>query len=282
MNLQMRRELANLHSQRHRSHEKKAVRIIHAALLQQAKIISKFVNTHGIPTALSHLEKLIKPELVRNALMRVWFSVSKDYHKIGMVTKSVHESYMTQYANSPAAAAKVTRIDAETRSRVQAALQEATVKKLHKREAAKLISGSTGFSKNRSLLIARTETTMAANMGAYSSAKDNGGNFEKYWIATDDERTREAHAEVGNKPIPMDEAFEVGGEKMMFPGDPRASAENVCNCRCIVAFKPVPVIASPEGNDEGSGGERNDINSTVATAIAAIIDRITAGNEGAN
>jgi len=31
----------------------------------------------------------------------------------------------------------------------------------------------------------------------------------------------------------------VGGERLMYPGDPSGSAENVINCRCAVGHIPV-------------------------------------------
>jgi hypothetical protein len=33
----------------------------------------------------------------------------------------------------------------------------------------------------------------------------------------------------------MDQAFEVGGEMLMYPGDPAGSAGNVINCRCAIS-----------------------------------------------
>jgi hypothetical protein len=35
--------------------------------------------------------------------------------------------------------------------------------------------------------------------------------------------------------VPLDKPFNVGGEKLMFAGDPKGSAGNVINCRCSIA-----------------------------------------------
>ncbi len=40
----------------------------------------------------------------------------------------------------------------------------------------------------------------------------------------------------------MDEAFDVGGEQLMYPGDPAGSAGNICNCRCTVIYFSVQTV----------------------------------------
>ena len=54
----------------------------------------------------------------------------------------------------------------------------------------------------------------------------------KIWVATLDGNTRDAHAGADGQEVPIDMPFNVGGEALMFPGDPNGSAENVINCRC--------------------------------------------------
>jgi hypothetical protein len=62
--------------------------------------------------------------------------------------------------------------------------------------------------------------------------------MDKVWISALDERTRQGkfnHLEMNQKRVPLDKPFNVSGEKLMFPGDPKGSAGNVVNCRCSVA-----------------------------------------------
>jgi len=81
--------------------------------------------------------------------------------------------------------------------------------------------------------IARTETIRAANFGAYAGYKQ--GNVEqKRWLATMDERVRDAHADADMQVRDIDDYFDVGGEKLMYPGDFNGSAGNVINCRCTI------------------------------------------------
>ena len=284
--------IARDHSARHRSHEKKAVKLINLVFRKQANIISIFVRKHGTALALSSLHKLIQPHSMSLALRNVWITVGSDYNKVNILHKSLepskHTRFMIAYADSPAAAAKVAKITEETRTRVSVALRQAAESKLNKQDTAKLIQGSTGFSEKRSLLIARTETTMAANMGAWEAAKDIPFPLEKVWIAANDNRTRDSHAAMNGQPaIPFDEQFEVGGEKMMYPGDPKGSAENICNCRCVVAFQvvkevdvPNPGRSVPETVSTPTAQSEGDMSSAVSSLLD-LIDRINAGEVAA-
>jgi len=85
--------------------------------------------------------------------------------------------------------------------------------------------------------IARTETIRAANKGTLEGYRQAGVR-KKEWVTALDERTREWHAEADGQIVGIDEPFIVGGEQLMYPGDPNGSPENTINCRCTVA----PVI----------------------------------------
>lgn len=101
---------------------------------------------------------------------------------------------------------------------------------------------------NRSVVIARTEVISASNLGSRAGAKETGLPLLHEWIATPDERTREAHAEADGQTVPLDEPFEVDGEQLMFPGDDSlgASAENLIQCRCTEAYQVVPGLGGGE------------------------------------
>ena len=65
--------------------------------------------------------------------------------------------------------------------------------------------------------------------------------FDKEWLTAVDGRERDAHRMAnGQKRDPL-EPFNVGGELLMLPGDPRGSASNIINCRCVVAEIPKEV-----------------------------------------
>lgn len=90
--------------------------------------------------------------------------------------------------------------------------------------------------KNRSTVVARTEVISAYN-GSTAEVVNNvpddvAAGME--WLATSDDRTRDAHAFANGQRIAAGGAFIVGGESLRYPGDPAGSADNVVQCRCTV------------------------------------------------
>jgi len=90
--------------------------------------------------------------------------------------------------------------------------------------------------RNRAQTIARTEAVGAYNAGTFrgfvSLAEGLGGQWEKGWLATEDERTRPTHRHADLQRVPLLQPFSVGGFPGMFPGDPELPAQEVVNCRC--------------------------------------------------
>jgi hypothetical protein len=100
----------------------------------------------------------------------------------------------------------------------------------------------------RPRLIARTETGMAsskgANMEAVSLNQDIqplGIELRKRWVSIVDSRIRPDHAAMNGIVVAMEDAYNVGGVKMMHPHDPAGGASNVCNCRCAEVYVEVPI-----------------------------------------
>lgn len=81
-------------------------------------------------------------------------------------------------------------------------------------------------SRYRSYMIARTETTNAANMGSISAAQQIGIETKTWWAAVD-ERMCSLCSGLHGTTVPIDEPFEFGGM-----GPSRHP-----NCRCCLTFK---------------------------------------------
>ncbi len=73
------------------------------------------------------------------------------------------------------------------------------------------------FDKNRSITIARTEVISASNYGNHMGAKATGLPLEKEWVAVLDSRTRDDHADAHGQVRDIDDYYDVGGEKAMYP-----------------------------------------------------------------
>lgn len=92
-------------------------------------------------------------------------------------------------------------------------------------EIARLLRESSGFSKERAALIARTETTTVFN-GAPVEAlmavgESTGRVFTKTWMGVGDALERDEHLAMEGETVPIDQPFSNG---LMFPSEP--------NCRC--------------------------------------------------
>lgn len=106
---------------------------------------------------------------------------------------------------------------------------------------AKRIRSVTEANRVSSVRAARTIVNGTENKARHDvgvKASEKGVIMGKCWVATNDNRTRDWHAQAwadyGDKSnaVPIDDPFIVNGEKMMYPGDKSASASNVYNCRC--------------------------------------------------
>jgi hypothetical protein len=163
-----------------------------------------------------------------------------------------HINYWKQeflrFTQSKDCAKKVAGVTKTTKEQIRKVLEQSVNEQLSHKQTAKLILEKSDAidTKKRALLIARTENAVGSNLGAVYAVKSSGLVLYKKWIArSGDSRTRDAHAGmIDTTPIPMDQPFEVGGEKMMQPGDSSlgAKAHNICNCRCTVAFIPASEV----------------------------------------
>ena len=88
-------------------------------------------------------------------------------------------------------------------------------------------------------LFARTAVTGAQNAGRVArmeEAESMGISVRKKWIASLDNRTRDAHQHLDGETAAPDEPFKSDLGDIMYPGDPTATPANVYNCRCTLGY----------------------------------------------
>ena len=115
------------------------------------------------------------------------------------------------------------------------------------------------YSQFQSERLVRTEATAAANFATTQAAQTifPPEQMQKEWIASFDDRTRDTHSEADGQIVMANNTFLVGGQQMMFPGDPAGGAAEVINCRCSVAYIPIEgaqTIGQIENINFGLGG----------------------------
>lgn len=115
---------------------------------------------------------------------------------------------------------------------IQGILQGESIPKIAKR-----LQNVTDMNRKAAVRNARTLHTAAEGKGrqdTYKRAEDMGIEMAQEWIATHDERTRDAHRELDGQIRELNKPFENSIGKIRYPADPQADPANVYNCRCTI------------------------------------------------
>lgn len=91
------------------------------------------------------------------------------------------------------------------------------------------------FSEKRAWFIGIEESS---ELNAYADDGRSAREGMKYkiWKTCEDDKVRDAHQKAAGQLRKIGEYFEVGGELMRYPCDPRASMKNKAGCRCWVEY----------------------------------------------
>lgn len=133
------------------------------------------------------------------------------------------------------------RSDAAVRrsARARSPLPRAQVDSLVERYRQKML-------RHRSEVIARTESLRAATVGQRAAVRQAAAAFavdtdrlRRFWVKTNDSRTRDAHRAVPDMNpdgVRMDEPYKTPLGDLMYPRDPNGSGANTIQCRCAERY----------------------------------------------
>lgn len=157
-------------------------------------------------------------------------------------TKAARETYEANYAQwvNTWSGNKAEGIARVTKNRVRQAIIAGEANGDGIDVIAAAIRTETGglLGRARAVTIARTEIHAAANYANEAIADAlKLGKRVNVWAATEDERTRQSHADADGQEVNEGELFDVGGASLRFPGDPNGPAEEVVNCRCVLLHR---------------------------------------------
>jgi hypothetical protein len=93
--------------------------------------------------------------------------------------------------------------------------------------------------------------------------------MQKTWTTMGDDRVRPDHDDVDGTTLPADQAFDVGGDSLMYPGDPNGSDAEVANCRCWLVFEPLQEGAA---TGDSSGAEDDSLAAALAVTTLQLAD----------
>lgn len=180
----------------------------------------------GVKNIFWDILEIFSPPAEKGGKIRIWREVVKNYTEV-QVLSSINE------------------INQTTVKRILGLIQQGIDEGMGPRDIGALIRRDVGYTRYRSVMIARTETITAANQGKMMAAHTNVNVLKKGWIPTIDNRTRSSHRKMENTSfLPLDSVFMVdkrdgSQEGCQYPGDEALSGENRINCRCSLVFRPV-------------------------------------------
>lgn len=116
---------------------------------------------------------------------------------------------------------------------LQGILQGESMDKIAKRLLPIMDSNRTSAIRNARTLVTGAESR--GRIDSYHELADQGIILKKVWIATGDDRTRDAHLVMDGQEVDIDENFVDGdGNELEYPADPSAEPSTVYNCRCTI------------------------------------------------
>jgi hypothetical protein len=189
----------------------KPLREVFIELHKRAGMIGYQIGVKGLLDDLVESDMLIYAEMLAGQKIS-WLTAETEKLILGIVRDAVKTGYASGWGRD-----QIARY-----LRVELAKQYGTISRL------------------RSTMIAQTEINASVNYGSLQSAKQSGVAMRKTWVAGGRD-SRPAHAAADGQKVGMDEAFNIGGELLMFPGDVGlgATAGNVINCRCRMVYERI-------------------------------------------
>jgi hypothetical protein len=146
--------------------------------------------------------------------------------------------------------------------------------------------------------ITRWISTMAVNAGTEAATTaDPNGDVGLEWITMSDAEVRHSHKEANGQTVPTGHEFEVGGEKLLYPGQPVGDPSVWINCRCVVrpamlteaAAKTItaatdvrPSVDAADGLAEDQVQKEEGSTTCVIVALPAESDPISAASSEAD
>jgi hypothetical protein len=244
----------------HKEYEAYAYPIIKKALDEQTGVVADFVNEDNFDDIELYIQFLVQQKPLYDGLEKIYTKVGVSaatfsYDYIRNSVPKTKKDFIIDFFNAVwyeemvnyfrlIGGTKVSGIDDTTKNIVKNLLANILGQNLSRRDQAKLFEetlNDPSFNRARSLVIARTESTTAANHGINEGARSSDYEVVKFWINTKDKRTRLSHLAMTQDRIGLNQPFLVLDPKtnevteMMYPGDVAAPAKEVVNCRCVMA-----------------------------------------------
>lgn len=230
------------------------------AIVDQVRPFADYALAYGAENALARLEILVNGEPIREVLIRLYRTVfprsarrmtdmlEQQYvdelrEKFFGTTNAVWLDYVVEFINIYVAN-KVVEITETTKQRIRSKIEQALANGDGIEDVIQeLISEEINYPRARR--IARTEITGITNSASQAAARETRLLLQKIWISAQDNRTRRLprdrydHLHADGQTVPISIPYNINGDLIDFPGDPKGAKANVINCRCTEAYEAI-------------------------------------------
>lgn len=214
---------------------------------KQKKEIVAQINKMGKPSLDYDFDQVAEAQKLQKILTPVYFALAEDFQNLIMQELGNSEqSISTEYQAMLEAQIEELAfwINTTTGKDLLAVFIEAIENNWNSKALADSIVDvfdkyGEGIETTRAKTIARTESTKTTSWISNNIYLNDPTVTRKEWTSARDADTREEHLRADGQIVDKNEPFEVGGELLMYPGDPNGSAWNIINCRCVEA----PVVS---------------------------------------
>lgn len=205
---------------RRESFDAKYTRVIQRAIRKQLEIYEE-------AETIQDLKKEITPEPIQEAYIELYSEVGDTFARLtwqGIKKMPYYEvkqetpiwiERMIQIAREDASD-RIVGVNDETKRIINAIIVKGLEEGLSNEEIKRLIIGTTelpplnGTLPQRARRIARTEIVSASNGGSLEGAKSTGIPFDKQWLSTPDNNTRDSHENANGQTVDGRGRFYVG------------------------------------------------------------------------
>lgn len=220
--------------------EVQAYRIVRRNVLKIVNSIPFNNMTIGTYTAL--VNSNVTEKQIKEMYKEIYTTLIKPQYKRSLIKAEIDfETIIVNWLNSNAGL-RIVSVHQTLIDSIISVIADGYANNLSVADITRNLQNKFGWYKAQALRIARTETTTATNYATGLAAENSKYELEKTWISVQDNRTRRPpksvydHLDMNGVKVDANKPFFVGGEEIMYPGDPSGMSGNIINCRCKVVY----------------------------------------------
>lgn len=228
-----------------------------SAIRDQYQAVINAARMYSPQQLKEHLPQLVSEQPIQQAFEKMYVQsadIAMMWRKELMTPKKdgVEDMYRTHFTanlktfTKHKTADRVTSITDTTRERIADAIDSAmndgsSVQTMADRIMENIALDYKDMTEARARLIAQTEMITASNEATLEAGRSTGLETRKIWSTSGLPNVRESHLQAEADSIDRGglEDGEMFSNDLEYPGDPRGSAEDVCNCRCCLMLEIV-------------------------------------------